>query len=84
MCAGIKGLIEQSEEKGRKEGREKGREEGREEGRIAESIDIYRDEMNLDNDSIIAKITDKFNLSPQDAEKYVLAEKTEFPIPSCQ
>jgi len=83
VCEGIKGLMEQSEAKGRKEGREEGREvgrkegreEGREEGRIAESIEIYRDEMNLDNESIIAKIKDKFDLSQQLAEKYVLCEK---------
>ena len=43
------------------------------EGRIKESVVIYRDEMNLDNSSIIAKIRNKFGLSQEAAEQYVLA-----------
>ena len=50
-------------------------EETRLEGRITESVSIYRDEMNLDNDSVIAKIKDKFGLSQEAAEQYVLGTK---------
>ena len=50
-------------------------EETRLEGRITESVSIYRDEMNLDNDSVIAKIKDKFGLSQEAAEQYVLGAK---------
>ena len=49
--------------------------EGEAEGRIAESVVIYRDEMNMDDSSIISRIRDKFDLSQEIAEKYVLAEK---------
>lgn len=50
------------------------REEGREEGRIAESIEIYRKEMELDNQTILARIMEKFKLDRKTAEGYVLAE----------
>ena len=46
-----------------------------EEIRIEESVHIYRDEMNMDSNSIIARLQEKFNLSPQTAEKYVLVDK---------
>ena len=60
---------------GRAEGEAKGRTEGEAQGRIAESVVIYRDEMNLDDSSIITKIRDKFGLSQETAEAYVLAER---------
>lgn len=62
-------------QEGREEGRKEGRQEGREEGRILESVQIYRDEMKLDNNTIIARIKEKFGLSQQAAERHVLAEK---------
>ena len=62
-------------QEGREEGRKEGRQEGREEGRILESVQIYRDEMKLDNNTIIARIKEKFGLSQQAAESHVLAEK---------
>ena len=43
------------------------------EGRIKESVVIYRDEMNLDDSSIISKIRNKFGLTQEAAEQYVLA-----------
>ena len=49
------------------------KEEGRAEGRIFESVDIYRNELNMDNDSIIAAIRKKFNLSLEKAKEYVLS-----------
>ena len=69
----------EGEAKGRAEGEAKGRAEGeakgKAEGRIAESVVIYRDEMNLDDNSIISRLRDKFDLSQEMAEKYVLAER---------
>ena len=50
-------------------------EEIRQESRIEESIRIYRDEMNMDNNSIISRIQTKFNLSPQIASQYVVGRE---------
>lgn len=44
----------------------------KEEGRILEAVDIYRDEMNMDNEAIIKAIMKKFNLSRKTAEEYVI------------
>ena len=46
-----------------------------EEIRIEESVHIYRDELRMDNSSIITRLQEKFNLSPQVAERYVLTDK---------
>ena len=59
--------------KGEAIGLRKGEAKGLMEGRIKESVVIYRDEMNLDNSSIISKIRNKFGLSQEAAEQYVLA-----------
>ena len=83
MCEALmeimKDDIDKKVEKGRAEGEAKGRAEGeakgKAEGRIAESVVIYRDEMNLDDNSIISRLRDKFDLSQEMAEKYVLAER---------
>ena len=42
------------------------------EGKILEAISIYRDELNLDDETIIGKIMKRFSLSRKDAESYVL------------
>ena len=67
---------EEGREKGRKEGREEGRregrKEGREEGRILEAVVIYRDEMNMSDELITKAIMNKFSLSLEDAEAYVM------------
>ena len=47
------------------------RRKGREEGAITESINIYRDEMRFDDQTIIQKLMAKFNLAFQDAAGYV-------------
>ena len=52
------------------------KEEGREEGRILERIDMYRHEMNMDDDSIIAAIQKKLNLTLEEARTYVLSPVT--------
>ena len=57
--------------------KEEGRAEGEAQGRIAESVRIYREEMNLDNSTIISRIKDRFDLPQQVAEEYVLAEKAD-------
>ena len=41
--------------------------------RVREAVVIYRDEMNLDDSSIITKIRNKFGLTQEAAEQYVLA-----------
>ncbi len=41
--------------------------------RVREAVVIYRDEMNLDDSSIISKIRNKFGLTQEAAEQYVLA-----------
>lgn len=50
--------------------------EGLEEGRILERIDMYRNEMNMDDASIIAAIQKKFNLTNEEARNYVLSPFT--------
>ena len=52
--------------KGRAEGRAEGIAEGRTEGRaegIQALVDVYRNEMHLDNDTILSKIISKFQIS---------------------
>ena len=79
MCEALmeimKDDIDKKVEQGRAEGEAKGRTEGEAQGRIAESVVIYRDEMNLDDSTIISRIRDKFGLSQEIAEAYVLAER---------
>ena len=80
-----KGKIEGREEgiaegviKGRKEGIAegviKGRQEGREEG-IAEGIkkiiEIYREELNFEDEIIVQKLMKKYDLTREEAEKYL-------------
>ena len=50
-----------------------GRQQGLEEGRILERIDMYRNEMGMDDEAIIAAIQKKFDLSESEARKYVWA-----------
>ena len=47
------------------------KEEGREEGRIIEAVNIYRNEMNMDDEAIIKVIIKKFGLSAEMAQEYV-------------
>ena len=76
MCEALKDLMKdefvKAEEKGREEGREEGRKEGREEGRILEAVVIYRDEMHMSDELITKAIMNKFSLSLEDAEAYVM------------
>ena len=73
MCEVLMEIMKKDIDKKVAEGVMKGEAKGRMEGRIKESVVIYRDEMNLDNSSIIAKIRNKFGLSQEAAEQYVLA-----------
>ena len=80
MCEALKDLMkdefvkaeEKGREEGRKKGREEGRKEGREEGRILEAVVIYRDEMHMSDELITKAIMNKFSLSLEDAEAYVM------------
>ena len=54
---------------------EQSREEGRKEGAIGEAVSIYRDDMGMDNQSIIQRIASKFNLTGEQAQLYVLGER---------
>lgn len=47
---------------------------GLEQGRIMEAVSIYRDEMEMDDNSIIKKIMKRFTLQEQDARKYVIPQ----------
>ena len=39
-----------------------------------EAVSIYRDEMEMDDNSIIKKIMKRFTLQEQDARKYVIPQ----------
>ena len=50
------------------QGREEGREEGRREGLIQGSIQVFRDEMGLEDASIAEKIMNRFRLTWEEAD----------------
>ena len=75
MCEALMEIMKDDIDKKVEKGRAEGEAKGKAEGRIAESVVIYRDEMNLDDNSIISRLRDKFDLSQEMAEKYVLAER---------
>ena len=64
MCEALKDLM--------KDEFVKAEEEGREEGRILEAVVIYRDEMHMSDELITEAIMNKFSLSLEDAEAYVM------------
>ena len=72
MCEALKDLMKDEFVKAEEKGRKEGREEGREEGRILEAVVIYRDEMNMSDELITKAIMNKFSLSLEDAEAYVM------------
>ena len=56
------------------EGVVKGREEGREEGMaegIEKIIEIYREELNFEDEIIVQKLMKKYDLTKEEAEKYL-------------
>ncbi|MBQ9617253.1 MAG: hypothetical protein IJR48_02720, partial [Oscillibacter sp.] len=57
-------------QEGRLEGRKEGRLEGRKEG-IFGAVGIYRDEMGLDDETIMGKIAARFHLTAEQAAEYV-------------
>ena len=79
MCEALMEIMKKDIDKKVAEGEAKARAEGRAEGeakgRIEESVQIYREELKMDDTAIITKIQEKFNLAPQIAKGYVLAEK---------
>ena len=60
-------------EKGMAQGMEKGLEKGMEQGKVYGAISVYR-EMGLSNDEISKKIREKFHLTKEKAESYLMAE----------
>lgn len=46
--------------------------EGIQEGKVLEAVAIYREELELDDETIISKIMKKFSLTRKNAEEYVL------------
>ena len=72
MCEALKDLMKDEFVKAKEEGREEGRKKGREEGRILEAVVIYRDEMHMSDELITKAIMNKFSLSLEDAEAYVM------------
>ncbi len=75
MCEALMEIMKKDIDKKVAEGVAKGWAEGEAKGRIEESVQIYRGELKKENKAIITKIQEKFNLAPQIAESYVLAEK---------
>ena len=60
MCEALKDLMKDEFEK------------AEEKGRILEAVVIYRDEMHMSDESITKAIMNKFSLSLEDAEAYVM------------
>ncbi len=58
-------IWEEAEEKGRKMGREEGREEG-----IRGTVNLLK-ELNIPLQTILVKIQQQYNLSPETSEKYI-------------
>ena len=52
----------------------KGHKEGLQEGRIIQAITMYRELVHFNDSQIISAIMLKFNLSREEAEKYVSAQ----------
>ena len=67
--------LRESETKGFKKGHEEGLEEGREEGRILQAVKMYRVLAHYNDKQILDAVMKDFNLSEQDAEKYMAWEK---------
>ena len=47
---------------------------GRREGTISGAVTIYRDEMGMDDQTIISRIISRFHLTPDQARNYVLPQ----------
>ena len=84
MCQALRELMKdeiakdfaEGHAQGLREGLREGQREGLHKGRIIEAVDIYRDELGLDEQSIITRISSKFNLSSEQAKTYVLCYST--------
>lgn len=55
--------------------RREGREEGMREGRILQTISIYREELHLDDNEIQDRIQSRFQLSEEEAGRYIVESK---------
>ena len=63
--------LAQGREEGRQEGRQEGREEGRQEGRILQLIEVYRNELHMDDALIRDKVAQKFGLPESEITRYM-------------
>lgn len=70
MCQALRELMKDELDQAERQGRQKGRLEGAISGAVA----IYRDELGLDNQSIISRIASRFNLSDEQARAYVIPQ----------
>ena len=61
--------------KGHKEGLEQGLQQGLQQGQIIQAIKMYRELVHFNDSQIISAIMSKFNLSREEAEKYVSAQR---------
>ena len=53
------------------QGREEGRQEGRQEGRILQLIEVYRNELHMDDALIRNKVAQKFGLPESEISRYM-------------
>ena len=77
MSEWLTSVINNSENRGWVRGRKEGREEGLAQGEILASVRIYRNEMSLDNKTIIGKLMANYHLTKKVAESYVLQDHPE-------
>ncbi len=72
MCQALRELMKDEIRDELDKAQRQGRREGRREGVISGAVTIYRDEMGLDDQSIIGRIVSRFNLTQEQARAYVL------------
>ena len=63
--------LAQGREEGRQEGRQEGREEGRQEGRILQLIEVYRNELHMDDALIRDKVAQRFGLPESEISRFM-------------
>ena len=70
MCQALRELMKDEIQKDVDAGIAKGRAEGFSKG-IQAAIEIYREDLGLDDQTIVGKVADRFNLSGEQAKEYV-------------
>ena len=72
MCQALRELMKDEIQKDVDAGRAAGRAEGRAEG-IQATVEIYREDLGLDDQTIIGKLAARFHLTREQAQEYVLS-----------